>query len=735
MPTITQQRQMNGEIAMSGSLSLGRELEAFLFNAQATVITEAFLWLLACIFVIALLLSRTQAGQRFVRDAPTLLTSAGILGTFVGIVVGLLHFEPGNIDASIPALLAGLKTAFITSLAGMGSAILLKILSTTPLLTPRQRSQTDSTASPEAILAVLREQQAGITALHAAIASKEETSVVGQLVLSRQAQADENSETRKAITDLKQAISGTAAGSLVGQLTLLRDEQTQRHQALMQAREEDRAHLDALADKLWQALNNFAEMLSKSASEQVINALKEVIVDFNRNLTEQFGENFKALDASVQKLVQWQENYRLQLEQMTQQYALGVQAITQTEASVAQISHESQQIPVTMEKLKTVMVTNQHQLDELGNHLEVFRDMRDKAVEAVPEIRSQVQKTVDDVAASVKAANDHYSILLERSEGFIKDHDEKSRALLQAFVTTTEEGMQQVKTGLETGANDFKDAIAANAKQFGEQVQTLLNDATQQVGDSVNTASEHYRKLLDLSDAYIEAHDQKTQELLDRFIKTTGDGIDKVRDGLESSATATKTAILNGAEEFGNSVERLKANLTATSDQIAIQSDQIRQQLEDTFKDVNAHVRDITGALSKESTTLSSTLKATGEQVMRDTQTTQQQVADSIGQMQKRLEAVLEETVGAQTRAMDRTVQALETHMRDAIAKTGDGVNAQLSAIDQAMQREVQSVMEEMGRALAQISGRFTQDYTNLVGAMQQVVAQGSSTQPQRRVQ
>ncbi len=205
---------------MSTFLPLGTSLEAFLYEATAPVITEAFLVLLLVIFVFALLLQRADRAARFVRDAPTLLTSLGILGTFVGIVVGLLHFEPTDIDTSIPNLLDGLKTAFITSLAGMGSAILLKILSTTPILIPRQSTKENTPASPEEILRTLVDQRQGINALRDAIAGKEETSVVGQLVLSRQAQADDNSETRKAIADLKNAISGTAAGSLVGQLTL-----------------------------------------------------------------------------------------------------------------------------------------------------------------------------------------------------------------------------------------------------------------------------------------------------------------------------------------------------------------------------------------------------------------------------------------------------------------------------------------------------------------------------------
>ena len=72
--------------------------------------------------------------------------------------------------------------------------------------------------------------------------------------------------------------------------------------------------------------------------------------------------------------------------------------------------------------------------------------------------------------------------------------------------------------------------------------------------------------------------------------------------------------------------------------------------------------------------------------------------------------------------------------MKHAIAKTGDGVNAQLSAIDQAMQKEIERVMSEMGRALAQIAGKFTQDYTQLVGAMQVVIEQSSQVQQTQRV-
>lgn len=60
--------------------------------------------------------------------APTLLTALGILGTFLGIFFGLQEIGINNIEStesllkSSTQLLSGMKTAFSTSLAGLGSA-------------------------------------------------------------------------------------------------------------------------------------------------------------------------------------------------------------------------------------------------------------------------------------------------------------------------------------------------------------------------------------------------------------------------------------------------------------------------------------------------------------------------------------------------------------------------------------------------------------------------------------
>ena len=70
-----------------------------------------------------------QVPRSPVSFAPALLTAIGILETFTGIFMGLQDIDLGNINetqnliAASTKLLAGIKTAFSTSLFGLGTAI------------------------------------------------------------------------------------------------------------------------------------------------------------------------------------------------------------------------------------------------------------------------------------------------------------------------------------------------------------------------------------------------------------------------------------------------------------------------------------------------------------------------------------------------------------------------------------------------------------------------------------
>jgi len=79
------------------------------------------LFFVIVIFILAVLEYVTK------KDFKSQIISVGVLGTFVGVFVGLQGFDPAEIMSSVKHILVGLKTAFFTSIVGMSVAIILSV--------------------------------------------------------------------------------------------------------------------------------------------------------------------------------------------------------------------------------------------------------------------------------------------------------------------------------------------------------------------------------------------------------------------------------------------------------------------------------------------------------------------------------------------------------------------------------------------------------------------------------
>ena len=179
-----------------------------------------------------------------------LLTTLGVLGTFVGIALGLLDFDVRNIDESVPQLLAGLKVAFLTSILGLTTSIVLKAVQTVTL-----ESETEETeVTPEVVHTALKSIREGID----------------------EAAARE----RESLEDLCKSVSADSDSSLLTQIQKLRTDFKDGQQ------------------ELTKEFRQFAETMAENNSKALIEALEQVIRDFNTQLNEQFGDNFKQLRAN-----------------------------------------------------------------------------------------------------------------------------------------------------------------------------------------------------------------------------------------------------------------------------------------------------------------------------------------------------------------------------------------------------------------------------------------------------
>jgi len=588
-------------------------LSSALSHVSANALTNFFFLLMFIALSAALICHFTKKGESYVAFAPNLLTSLGILGTFSGIVIGLLDFDPKNIDGSIEVLLAGLKTAFMTSLVGMASSIIVKSITT---ITFRSKKEDDTELN-----------EIGPEDIHAAIVAQHKYS----------------QEQTEAMVDLKQSIVGEGDKTIVSQLTLLRsdtnDNAKQSNQSLssindtmgkIHAQQEEQAiKFEQFKDRLWIQLQDFADVLSKSATEQVIEALKQVIVEFNDKLTEQFGDNFKRLDESVKKLVIWQDNYKTQLSEMTEQYKLGVTSITQTESSVASISEQAQAIPTSMSDLKTIMEANGSQLKELESHLNVFVEMRDKAVEAVPEMKAHLDATMNDISGSVELASKHYSEMLSQSDEFMRTHSTAQKELQESFVQVSKEGIEHVKTGLMTGAESISGELNQGAKVLSSELTTQARQITEHSQDlsnnlvissgSIQTASSHLVKETDSMQSFLKDATQEMNAEMRSLVENIKKEVTHINGSFESINNELNTNTKQVQSDVIASINKLQDRLGSCLEEVfQEQTRKVSQTFESLEDQIGATVGQTGKAVEKQVGVLDEAMQKEVNKVMQE---------------------------------------------------------------------------------------------------------------------
>lgn len=255
------------------------------------------------------------------------------------------------------------------------------------------------------------------------------------------------------------------------------------HEELLQAltthHEYVKQNNQQFAANLWDKLEKTTQILTKSATEEVILALNQLIKDFNHQLTEQFGENFKQLNHAVFGLIKWQENYKQQLEQMQVQYQNHTNAVAATQQAIdnihdnlSHIAHHAQSIPDSMERLAVAIELSHTQIDTLYDHLAAFADMKDKAVAALPSLSEQI----DTMLQGMDDASQKLTEQFHQIHQSIKAQPSIMQSTTQELKNTLERLVGQLEI-------DIKNITEKHAGSIKEQMNQLSNIAAQTLED------------------------------------------------------------------------------------------------------------------------------------------------------------------------------------------------------------------------------------------------------------
>ena len=355
--------------------------------------------------------------------------SFGILGTFTGIVLGLVNFDVDDIQGSIPQLLEGLKFAFTTSIAGMISSILIKLF-------PGKDTESRSEATPETIQAEL-----------------------GKI---NQTLERNNNELRD---EFKKLISGDNDTSLVNQIKLLKTDLVEQ---LKENKDLNKSGFDELNNQFTQ----LGEKIAKLSSDAMVEALKQAIVEFNKQLADQLGDNFRQLNEGVKNLLEWQDQYKDTVDEMQDSIGVIIEKLNDATSAIEEISTSLEPIPETVESIETLFNDAEKSIGLLSTTLESYKDMSEKATDAFPIIENNLTKMTKDLSENVNKIG------------------AEMEATSRTFTDSIIENTNQINKTVNDSNVNINAAIEKAAKESGEVITQSMDGLNQGMGTALEGAIE-----------------------------------------------------------------------------------------------------------------------------------------------------------------------------------------------------------------------------------------------------
>ena len=250
------------------------------------------------------------------------------------------------------------------------------------------------------------------------------------------------------------------------------------------------------SDELISEFKNFSSHMIENNQKVFIEALREVIKDFNEKITEQFGENFKALNAAVEKLVLWQQQYKDELDQLKETQSQVAKDLSNSADNLVKIVSSSTSFVDSANALK-------EQVDLLSNNREVLIAQQN-SLESVLNNMSQITPTFEvkttemlkQIEDGMKIVPDSIVKILQDNSSLIKDEQKK-------IFDSIDKSLNELQNNLSDGLRKNVDIVKESVLTLDKSLQKELNDSLESLG----------RQLASLSNRFVEDYGPLTDRL------------------------------------------------------------------------------------------------------------------------------------------------------------------------------------------------------------------------------
>ncbi len=702
--------------------------------------------------------------RHFARQSPAILATVGIFFSFWGISIGLIGLDLNDIQNSIPKLLDGLKVKFIASLMGIGASIIVRIAQNFAVEDIIEKDNDEKIVnllgdihkvlannannSPETLLQELKEE-------------------IGKLPI-------EFGKQTLLLESIKTSLAGDNDGSVTTQLLKVRTAITDKLDSIdsnnRQRSESLNSTLTSKFDNLTQEFRNFAEKAAENNSKAFIEALATAMNEFNKNLAEQFGENFKQLNQAVGELLTWQDNYKSHVETLTGNFEVALNSVATIQTAFSDIQTRSESFTEVSTELGGILQKLDLQLQDLNHHLKSLDQVADSAKQAFPIIEDNLIKLTTGFKKSTEQSLADITSTVET----VGENLVETTSRLKDTMGKLRDSMENQRETLEKTSDEFKEVVGVTLKSLAKETKASIETYQESLQEAVTTQLDSIHSNIKQSNAVVNSTIQNASTEFEKAIVETGavlktstntvaNHLSGATDAMQGMMVEQQSALNSTSAEFKTVVNQTLRDLsrdtqvsihdyqTSLQQAVTQQLNSIDANIQQSNAVVNSTIQNASATFEKSITETGLILKATTNTVSDHISNVAYQLSNSTNAMKEMIDnqkdtlnatsnefrTVVNQTLRDLSEQSKLSIREYENNLHNAVTNaskefnrllqenaqnSNDILKQQTQLLDTALQTKLKKTIEEMGSHLVSLSAKFVEDYTPLTEKLREVV-------------
>ena len=640
-----------------------------------------------------------------------LLPILGVIGTFLGICLGLANFDSTEIESSVPQLLQGLKTAFWTSFIGTSWAVFLNI---------RYSSKDKEENDEEEEISLLKLQIEELQKLNGNFYNL----------------AEENKKEKDSLYQInKEILDGIKANNIVQeQLSQIEDLKAIKQELILLNQKQDTR--DEILNKVLDSLNS-----SKLILED-INSLKEILNTTveNQNTRDEYLnkilDNMNSSKSILENILSFKEILNLILEKQNNKDE-PIKLILEKFEKLQENSNLQVEV---LKKIEDYTFS----LDDIYNSLVDLIEKADAQISQLENLEKlnileEIKNNIDSQLEDISVTNSNILTKLDSLEKYdsnIFANSSKSLDFISSIHTKVEEYKNIFSNFMDNSTRENSELILAfkefsnymleeNSKAFIEALNKTIRDfninLVETFGSNFKQLNEAVAKLLDWQEHY-----KDTIELTTENQKTIFNSFRNIEIELDNFNQKTKGINTVVSELSLATKEALEQNyrLNDSLEVIAQLDNQVKELLPNFMK-INSNLDDNLKTFSEETNKITDELKDFTSNLGLSLDKSKNQVNKLLEDIIKSFSATIEkseennkEIVRSTSEKIKALNDELDKNIKEKINKIDNFLKEQVQKTDNALKDNLNDIIKMLGN----ISEKFAEDYEPLANKLREIV-------------